>query len=229
MGTLTVGSIIDRCAKLLYDQTNIKWSRAELLDHLNGAQRMVAIASPSTLATVVSMKLEAGSRQSIPATGWLLLDVIRNMGVSGTTPGRAVRVISRRLLDAYNPNWQVDTAASSVTQSYWFDNQDQTSFFVYPPSNGQGYLEINYSNAPDNLTSEAQPITVPDVVDVALVNYVMFRALSKAADFSPGAQLAASYLVTFNEIMGTKFTTEQANSPNLGLMPPSAGTRGGTS
>jgi hypothetical protein len=228
MGTLTVQNIIDRCARLLYDQTNIKWSRTELLDHLNAGQRAIAIAAPTTLATVAVMQCVAGSRQVIPSGGWLLLDVIRNMGTNGTTPGRSVRIISRRLLESYDPLWQTGTTSPTV-QSYWYDIQDQTGFFVYPPNTGAGYIEINYSAQPNVLTSEAQTITVPDVVDSALVNYVMFRACSKVADFSPGAQLAGQYLETFNQMMGAKLTSEQANNPNLGLLPPDAGMRGGTS
>jgi hypothetical protein len=227
MGTLTVQNIIDRCARLLYDPTNIKWSRSELLDYLNGGQRAIAVAAPTTLATVGVMQCVSGSRQTIPSGGWLLLDVIRNM-TGGTTPGRSIRVISRRLLESYDPDWQTGTKSATV-QSYWFDLQDQTSFFVYPPNTGTGYVEINYSAQPNTLTSEAQTITVPDVVDSALINYVMFRACSKAAEFSPGAQAAAAYLTTFNEMMGAKLNSEQANNPNLGLMPPDAGLRGGTS
>lgn len=227
MATITVQNIIDRCARMLYDQTNIKWSRSELLDYLNAGQRAIALVAPTTLATVATMQCVSGARQTIPSAGWLLLDVIRNM-TGGTTPGRAIRVISRRLLESYDPNWQTGTK-SAVVQSYWFDLQDQTSFFVYPPNTGTGYVEINYSAQPNTLTSEAQTINVPDVVDSALINYILFRACSKAADFSPGMQAATAYLGSFNEMLGSKLTVEQANNPNLGLMPPDAGLRGGTS
>lgn len=227
MGTLTVQSILDRASRTLFDINNVKWSRTELLDHLNAGQRAIAIAAPTTLATVAVMQCVQGARQTIPSGGWLLLDVIRNM-TGGTTPGRSVRIISRRLLEAYDPGWQTGTQ-SAVVQSYWFDIQDQTSFFVYPPNTGTGYVEINYSAQPNVLTSEAQTITVPDVVDSALVNFVLFRACSKAADYSPGPQMAAAFLETFNQMMGAKLTSEQANNPNLGLVPPDAGLRGGTS
>lgn len=227
MATLTVGSVVDRVARLLYDQTNIKWSRSELLEHINAAQRVVALASPTTGSTISVVQLVAGSRQVIPVNGWLLLDVIRNMGVNGITPGRAVRVISRRLLESYNPNWQ-STTPSSITQSYWFDPQDQTGYFVYPPSDGTGHLEINYSSAPDTLTSESQTMTLPDVADAAVINFVCFRALSKVSEFG-NPQLAAGYLEAFNQLLGAKYTAEQANNPNLGLMPFSPDARGGTS
>lgn len=227
MATITVGSVIDRVARLLYDQTNIKWSRSELLEHVNAAQRVVALTSPTTGSTISIIKLAAGARQIIPTNGWLLLDVIRNMGTDGLTPGRAIRVISRRLLESYNPNWQ-STTPSSIIQSYWFDPQDQTGYFVYPPSNGLGYLEINYSSAPDTLTSEMQTMTLPDVADAAVINFVCFRALSKTSEFG-NPDLAGAYLTVFNQLLNAKYTAEQANNPNLGLMPANVDARGGTS
>jgi len=227
VGTITAGAMIDRAAQLLYDQTNIKWSRTELLEHLNSGQRVITLTSPTSNNTVAVMQLVIGARQSLPSDGWLLLDVIRNMGTDGLTPGRSVRVISRKLLEAFDPDWQTSTK-KAVVQSYWFDLQDQTAFFVYPPADGTSRIEINYSATPPALISEAQTISLRDVMDSALLNWMCFRALSKTAEFG-GAELGAAYLGAFNAIMGSKYTAEQANNPNFGLFPPSADVKGGVS
>jgi hypothetical protein len=185
------------------------------------------VIQPNATNTVQVVQLVAGSRQAIPTNGWMLLDVLRNMGSSGTTPGRGIRVISRKLLEAFNPNWHADTQADPV-KNYLFDQQDQESFFVYPPSTGNNKIEINYSALPVPLTSESQPLAVPDAYEEAMVHYVMFRALSKNAEFADDAK-AAKYLDLFNGVMGAKVSAEQANSPNLGLSPTDPGTTGGTS
>lgn len=227
MGTVTAGTIIDRCAKQLFDINGIMWSRTDLLDWLNVGQRLVVVLQPSSANTVAVIKLAAGSRQSIPSTGWTLLDVIRNMGTDGLTPGRAVRVASRRLLDAFNPSWHSVTA-SATTQNYVFDPQDQTSFFVYPPSNGLGYIEVNYAALPTMAASESTAISIPDAYEDALVNYIMFRALSKHVAYGDSPE-ADKYLQLFNGFLGAKTTAEQANNPNIGLAPPQLQADGGVS
>lgn len=224
---ILASSIIDRCSKQLLDITNVRWSRDQLLDWLSVGQRFIVVLQPSSSSTTVTRKLDAGTLQEIPPDGWLLLDVIRNMGTTGTTPGRAVRVVSRRLMDAYNPLWH-SSPASATTQNYIFDPQSQTSFYVYPPSNGLGYLQYIYAALPAQLTSESDPITLPDAYEEALNHYVMFRALSKNAEFA-GSPQAEQYLALFNTSLGAKATAEQANNPNIGLAPPNPTANGGVS
>ena len=221
MAVVTVASLINKAATLLYDQTNIKWPRSEWLGWLNSGQRAIVVLQPSSTNEIEVIKLVAGTRQSIPAHGWLLLDVIRNMGTTGTTPGRAIRVVHRRMLDSYNPDWNTATA-SSVVRDYVFDSQNQREFYVYPPNTGTGYVELNYSMIPDDLTSEASTISVSDAYENPLLDYMLFRACSKASDINNGAALAAAYLQAFNAFLGGKLTAEQANNPNLGLQVDSA-------
>jgi hypothetical protein len=223
--TILASTVINRVAAQLMDITNVQWPRAQLLDWINMGERLIVVLQPNATNTILATKLAAGSRQSIPANGWILLDILRNMGPNGATPGRAITAISRRLLDAYNPTWHTDTP-SPVTQHYLFDLQDQTAFFVYPPSDGTNYIEINYSALPTPLASESSPMNVPDAYEEPLNHYVMYRALSKNADFanSPGAD---KYLDLFNSVLGAKVTAEQANNPNLGLAPPNPSQVGG--
>lgn len=220
-------TIIDRVSRQLVDITNVVWSRSELLEWLSVGQRLVVMLQPNATGTIATIQLTAGTRQAVPSDGWLLLEVIRNMGTNGTTPGRAIRVVSRKLLDTFNPTWHSDTK-SAVVQNYLYDPQDQTGFFVYPPSNGTNYIEINYSAIPAYLTSENQNLTVPGAYEEALTHYLMFRALSKNAAFAANPQ-ADSYLQLFNAVLGGKVTAEQANNPNLGLMPGPSASPGGTS
>ena len=226
--TVAAATLINRIAAQLVDINNVKWSRASLLDWLSVGQRMIVVIQPSASNTIEVVQLVAGSRQAIPPNGWMLLDVLRNMGVGGTTPGRAIRLISRKLMDSFNPDWHSD-AASDPVYNYLFDPQDQMAFFVYPPSTGNNHIEINYSALPAPLTSETQNIFVPDAYEEALNHYVMFRALSKNAEFA-GSPEASKYLDLFNATVGAKVTAEEANNPNLGLSPqPDPSAKGGVS
>jgi hypothetical protein len=213
MSTITAKTIIDKASIQLLDTSNVRWTRAELLSWINDAQRQIVIMSPNATNKVATYKLIAGTRQSIPSDGWTLLEVIRYMGTNGTTPGRAIRLTSRELLDSFNPDWHSDTP-SSVPKHYVFDLQDQTAFFVYPPNNGNGYIQLNYSPDPADLTAESQTINLNNIFETAILDYVLYRACSKDAEYAPGLQLASGYLTTFMASMGQKDQSETANSPN---------------
>lgn len=225
MGTVTAKTIIDKASIQLIDLTNIRWTRAELLSWLNDGLRQIVTIQPSASATTVSKLLVAGTRQSIPTNGWLLLSVYRNMGTNGTTPGRVIRLISREILDSFNPYWNTDTATAEVRNCIYTD-QDQTAFYVYPPNTGTQYIELNYSAQPADLTLETQPIPIFDVFQSALVDYILYRACSKDAEYAPGVALSQSYMATFIAAIQGKNQSEIANSPTQALGPRNPPIRG---
>lgn len=225
MGTVTAKTIIDKATVQLIDLTNIRWTRAELLSWLNDGVRQIVTLQPSASSTTVSKQLVAGTRQTLPEGGWLLLSVYRNMGTSGTIPGRAIRLISREIIDSFNPNWHTDTATAEV-RNYIYSNQDQATFFVYPPNTGTQYIELNYSAQPADLTNENQPIAIFDIFQSALVDYILYRACSKDAEYAPGLQLAQGYMATFIAAVQGKTASEVTNDPTQSLGPRNPPVRG---
>lgn len=213
MTTITAKTIIDKASIQLLDTGNTRWTRAELLSWINDAQRQIVIMSPNATNKISVVKLNAGTRQAIPSDGWTLLEVVRYMGTTGTKPGRAIRLASREQIDSFNPDWHSDTPAATP-KHYIFDLQDQTAFFVYPPNTGTGYIEINYSPDPSDLVSESETIKLNNIFETVILDYVLYRACSKDAEYAPGIQLAAGYLSTFMSAMGQKSQSEAENSPN---------------
>jgi hypothetical protein len=216
MGTLTAKYFIDKASIQLLDQGNTRWTRAELLGWVNDAQRQITVMSPNATNKVAVVKLDPGTRQNIPADGWTLLDIIRYMGTTGTTPGRVPRIISQQILNDFNPNWHAATPVT-VPLNYVYDQQDQTVYYVYPPSNGKGYLQINYSPVPADVNSESNLLSVNDIFQTAVLDYVLYRANSKDAEYAPGLALAGGYLQTFMATMAAKSDQEIKNSPNQQL------------
>ncbi len=216
MGTITAGSIIDKATILLVDQGNIRWTRAELLSYLNLGQRQVCLLSPGTNDKSAVIRLVVGTKQSIPADGWKLLDVIRNMGTTGTTPGRAVRIVDRALVDSIYPNWHSKRPENTV-QNYMVDVEDKTAFHVYPPNTGNGYVEVTYAYVPVNITSESGTIAINDIYEPALLDYVMYRAHSKDAEYAAGIQFATNYLTSFLNTFPNRDKVDKELDPNNAL------------
>lgn len=215
MGTATAAQIINKVAIQLGDQRNLKWSRAELLNWLSEAQRTVCAERPRALASLAATALVAGARQTLPSDCVQLLDVYNNIAANGTTAGGVVRRVSRSALDAYTPTWHQDTSTDVVTD-YIYEEEDKDTYWVYPPSNGATYLQINYAKAPPNITSEAATISIDDAYEATLVDYVMYRAHLKAVEGAGGPQVAAMYFQAFTGSVGTRATIDKQASDSVG-------------
>lgn len=218
MSLITAQTIINKAAILLLDVSNVRWTRAELLGWLNDGQRAISLMKPDAGNKLAVLQLAAGTKQVLPTDAWLLLDIIRNMGTTGTTPGQAVRIMSRELIDGMNPMWHT-TTASATTDNYIYNTQDQMTYYVYPPSDGTGYLEINYAQVPTDAATESSTLTLSDIYEPTLVDYIAYRCCSKDAAYAPGVRLAAAYYKSFVTSIGIKQQSELQSSPNLELGP----------
>lgn len=220
MATIQVNNVINRAGTLIQDATNVRWPTAELLDWLNDGQREVVLHHPEASVKNTSVSLATGaSKQSLPADGILLVDVIRNMGAAGATAGRAVRMTSREVLDAQKPTWHSDANALGYIQHFVYDPRDPKNFYVYPPAPATAwYLEIIYSAAPTDCVAGGV-IQIDDIYSNALLDYVLYRAYSKDAEYAANAQLAIAHYQAFAGALGIKTQIGISRSPSGSLNP----------
>jgi hypothetical protein len=212
-------SILSRVRAQLIDTGSApRWTDAELLRWLSDGQRTIAALQPDVAAKVAVVMLEAGTRQRIPTDGRQLLTVIRNMGADGQTPGRSVRIIMREIIDAQMWDWH-QAPKQQVAVNYIYDPQDQKAFFVYPPNNGSGSVEINYQFIPPEITAADQAITLDDIFSVPLTDYVLFRAHQKDADSSGGLASAQLFLQAFTLFVTGTETGDIDSNANQQLTP----------
>lgn len=213
---MKVSDVISRVRSILNDAdaTGYRWTDAELIDSTNDAQRLVALYRPDSCAANSVATLVAGSKQAIPTDGFRLLDVIRNIGADGITPGRSVRIAERDTLDAYDPYWHTNTKKGEV-KNFVFDERNPKTFYVNPPVNVGTKVELLYSKYPTEVVTSGDDLTVTDAYFEAIVNFVLFRCYAKDADFGANAQLANSYLSLFASTMGVKLQKDVAFGPAL--------------
>ena len=201
MGTVTAGAIIDKAAIQLADLINVRWTRAELLSWLNMAQQALILAIPEASAATALVTTVAGVKQSIPSNGWILLSANRNMGVSGTASGRSLEETRKEVLTKSNPSWASDTA-TSVATSYFYTPLDKTVFWIYPPADSSSNkIEVTYSVLPTVMAVETTVISVNDIYEPILLDYVLYKACMKDAEYAPGVELAKGYLATFSTLI----------------------------
>lgn len=212
----TPTEILTRAADILQDTGNVRWPQAELLRYLNDGRRELAIHRPDVYSTVYTMTLVAGSKQTIPSDGNKFIDVVRNINANDT-PGRAVRIIEREILDAQNPNWHTSTSSNN-TRHFMFDERAPKTFYVYPAATSGHKLEVIYSKNPVDITSEdLSSTTVLSAEDIhvgTLLDYVLYRAFSKDAEYAVNLQRAELHYRAFATSLGLSNRKRIANSPN---------------
>lgn len=222
---MKVSDITSRVLVVLNDGDAVRWTYPELIKWISDAEKMVAIVRPDASVANGPITLVAGTRQALPAGSFRLLDVIRNLESDGSTGGRAIRYVDRYILDSQNPNWHRDTQSGTI-KNFVYDNRNPLNFYTYPPAIAGTKVEAMYSVTPAALTWDGtnnttiatsldQNLTISDLYMEAVVNYVLFRAYSKDAEFSQNSQLATGYLQTVFSILGIKTQKDVAFSPDL--------------
>lgn len=228
---VTVQSVIDRVQTTLQDTTGIRWPvTSELVLWINDAQRQIALVKPDASAINATITLATGTKQSIPTAGNRLLRVIRNMSAaSGGNGARAIRIVDRDILDSNTPDWHSpsvsgDAAHGASVKHYVYDEQNPRNFYVYPgvASGSSVYCEIVYSSNPATVTA-SDNLGVPDIYANAVMDYVLFRAYTKDAEFAANAQRASTHYQLFTGTVTGKSQIDfitSPNSENITMAPP---------
>lgn len=185
-------TIVNKAARQLQDDTNIAWSKPELLDWLNMGRRLIVSIKPDAYVLNKAVKLQPGTLQKIPDDGNVFMRLVRNMGLNGTTPGRAILPAPIQVLDEQNPNWHNDTPNAEVKHAS-FDERDNKHFYVWPPQpSTPGYADMMYGATPPDVALN-EPIGISDLFEGPLYNFVMSMAYGKDSDYTRNDAKAADY------------------------------------
>ena len=218
---VTVQSVIDRAQTVLQDTTGVRWPVvAELVLWINDAQREIALLKPDASATNATVTLATGTKQDIPSGGNRLLKVVRNMSAASNGNGkRAVRLVDREVLDAQTPDWHDptvtgDAAHTTIVKHYIYDESNPRNFYVYPGVAGSAFLEIIYSSNPATVAQNAN-LSIPDIFANAVMNYVLYMAYMKDAEYAGNAQRASSHFQLFTASVTGKGQIDAITNPNM--------------
>lgn len=224
---MLASDLFDRAQRIMLDETNVRWPLPELCLWLNDGMREVVLQKPNALSKTVVMQLEQGTYQALPGDYLKLLRVVRN--ITSVDPyrqgGRSVRIVSREILDTQSPYWHDSrkTPFKAEVKHVCFDEQDQRSFYVYPGNDGTGQVELVVSVQPQAIEETGDPlemdsyrvaIELPDIYSNALLDFILYRAYAKDAQFAGAAERAALHYQQFANSLGMKVQLDVQLSPN---------------
>ena len=222
MATIKVREVIKRVEDVLQD-SNVRWPRIELQNWLNESYLQIVQLRPDSNAKTGTFTCVAGTRQSI-TTGFSsalrLIDIVRNL--ASTSDKKVVRLINRSVLDDQRPAWHNDTATVNI-QNYTFDVRQPKEFFVFPPATTAAQIEVVYADLPTShalseanlnpASSSTDVILVDDTYISAILDWILYRAFSKDAEFAANAARAGAHYQTFMSRIGTKTQSDVASAP----------------
>jgi len=221
MGTLTGANLITRVQDTLQDTTSVRWPEAELLRYINDAQREIVNFRPEASSKTANLQLVTGTLQTLPTEGLRLIKVTRNMSDAsgGATGARAIRLVSVDILNTQEPDWNNpsvsgDAAHGTNVKHYVFDEDDPRRFYVYPGVAGNAFVEIVYSKSPTDLGNTSATIDLDDTYGNAIVDYVLFRAYLKDAEYAGNQQRAGQHYQLFTTSLGQGAGAQALLSPN---------------
>lgn len=199
--------IINETSSQLNDEGFVTWTEADHLRYISSAENVIVSLRPDAYSQITTMQLAAGALQTVPSTALRLLDIKRNMGSDGSTPGRIVRVVDEDSLDLFDFNWNNATQVAEI-KSFTYDERVPNNFYVDPPSDGTGYIEIAISRVPPVVSASSQTLVLKDIYKDHIIQWVMFRAYSVEVDSAISRARAADHLDTFFNLMGRKFVRD---------------------
>lgn len=193
----TAQSIIHRVTQTLGDFTSIKWTVDRLVRYLNDGQRDILTHRPDALNLPATLALVAGHKQTLPADGEKLINILAN--TNGTK--RAVTKVMASLLDAQIHNWRSMTPTTEILH-FMYDPREPRSFEVYPPAALGASLEIEYAARPTDIaeptagqlyTAVTGNISVGDLFANALADYVLYRCHAEQSEEAQPVRAQAHY------------------------------------
>ena len=209
---MKVSDITNRVGRLLSDPTHVRWSVDELIDYVNDAQKQIVLLVPDANSRTDAFSITPNqSRQTLPTSP----EAIRLLRITRNLPdGRVVYPTLRSAIDAEIPTWH--SATGNAVEHYIYDpNADRKTFYIYPRMTQGGHqVEIVYSSIPVQVTSLANDLALSDQYINPVVDWVLYRAWAKDAEYAGNAGLAQRHEASFYQQLGVKDQVADQVNPN---------------
>ena len=155
-----------------------RWADATLISFINDCLEEMVVIDPNIGVNVAVIQLAAGVVQS--SGGYKLIDVMCNCTSGGLEKQSVIR-LNKPTVEFTNPTWAT-ARARNTTKFFMPSTEIPAEFFVYPPSDGTGYVKVKRASFPAAISALATAIGVGDQYKQAMVDYVCYRAYKQDTD-----------------------------------------------
>jgi len=192
----------------------VRISESDWIDYINQAVLQILLVRPDANAVLKSVALIEGTKQKIPDDGHCFIDITRNMGEDGETPGKAIYGADRETMDQMNPNWHTATVGT-VVKNYMFDKKFPRIYFVSPPIGEvtDVYVELVYSEIPDAIDQSSDYMPLTETYFTPIKDWALSLAFSMDADSGANSTLGDKHQELFYRELGIEFDSSSMIMP----------------
>lgn len=211
-------TVLSGAALVLNDVANESWDQAELLHWLNDGLRAIALLKPGAITERKKWQLAPGkSRQYLPDGSLQLLGPLYNMGADGNTVGRVIVLGNRETKDRFDPGWRAATPAAVIKEYFYDVSREPKVIDIWPPAHAltSVYVEGTLAVAPATIDGAREYLPCDDTYVPALIEWVVYRTLSKDDEQTPLFARAARAASMFFNLLGVKPRSELIASPKV--------------
>jgi len=188
---------------------------ATWIKYLNASIRALILVRPDAGSVTESIQLAAGCKQDKPASALRILDISRNMGIDGLTPGKIVTPAARKHIDYSNLLWTAADGEAAI-DNFSYDKNAPDVFYVTPPASStvDVYVELISSQLPTAVAAVGDNPGVNDIFFEPLVQYMLYKAFS-ADDEDVEYSKAITHMQTFFNLLQVEMMASVGQGPEV--------------
>ena len=140
---MDASDVIAKARDTLLDPDGVRWTDEQMLSWLGDAMRAAAVLRPSSAAKVSTVTLTANqAKQALPADGFVLFDVRRNMGADGATPGPPILECDLHALRSFDKTMYSMTGEATIYNYGYDKDEDPLTFWVSPRAHASTVVQV---------------------------------------------------------------------------------------
>lgn len=219
------------------DTTNLRWSDADMLLFVNAGQREIVTLLPEAniIEATQTITQGTGAKQTIPSDG---VKFIKCSSARDNTNSQRGPMMRRVELDAMNslfyewPHFDSDIQQPRVPnftdihtdvhyELFAHDPREPYEYWLYPapPAAGSTYVNLIYAQLPADLTALSDTFLLDDQYQNAMVEYVLYRCLSRDGRYGAGTDARKELLNNFRQVLGLQPQQEERVGPRQSRPP----------
>ena len=223
---MLVKDVINRVTLLYNDADFVRCSKRQYLYFLDDAISQVILSRPDANVKTSTVTLKQGTRQTIPADGYSLIEIYANVldvSEEKVTFGRPIYQIARKDID-YFRDWHNDDSIPGEIIEFSYDRRSPKTYWVWPPvGRSQVRVQMDYSFgvAPFGDIDQEEDaifsleIPLDEMYRTPIVNYILYLLYSTDSSSQLDRQLAQKYEQSFYQSLGIEYSASLKAMPRI--------------
>lgn len=224
---MIVRDIIESVTLRYNDSDYIRLSQDDYLKFLDDSILKLILVRPDAHVKTATVSLVAGTKQTIPADGYSLIDIYRNKEDAGGgeySDGSPILQVERKDLD-YFSSWHTVTPDELDVDEFAYDSRSPKTFWVSPPPSSADtvFVEMDYSYGvdfyaemeDDFATILEMDIPLDDIFRAPLIANMLYLCFSTDSSSTNDIQVAAQYEQSFYNSLGIEYQASAVVQPRI--------------